>query len=226
MKFSDNLRFFYPRKHKQLVKRVLFDLKFWRRFITARPQLGFDYMLGNLPTNKATLACDASSSWGMAGVLTFDQRNRDKDGVAGLFWQINWLDWQQMATMTELTAGSVKINIAEFISALITCDTFATYCTGKITTLSIDNITAKAWLDTARCPRAPYDRCAQGSHLHRLKMNMKIKTSWIPSAQNIVADTCSRVAFTSQTRGQLHMIAGHCLRRISPKLNELLRYYK
>ena len=131
-----------------------------------------------------------------------------------------------MTKMPELTPGSVKINIAEFIAALITCETFAGYCAGKITLLEIDNITAKAWLDTARCTRAPYDRCAQGSHLHRLKMNMKIKTSWIPSAQNIVADACSRNALTFKGKGQLYVIAGHQFRRISPKLNNLLKYCK
>ena len=128
--------------------------------------------------------------------------------------------------MPELTPGSVKINIAEFIAALITCETFAEFCTGKITTLELDNITAKAWLDSARCTRAPYDRCAQGSHLYRLKMNMKIITSWIPSELNIFADACSRKLLNFQIKGRRHVIGGHSFRRISPKLNSLLKYYK
>ena len=82
-----------------------------------------------------------------------------------------------MTTMPELAPGSVKINITEFIAALVTCETYADYCVGKITVLEVDNITAKAWLNTARCTRAPYDRCAQGCHIHRLNMNMKIKPS-------------------------------------------------
>ena len=158
--------------------------------------------------------------------MTFAQGYRNEDVVDGLFWQINWVEWAKMTTMPELTPGSVKINIAEFIAALITCETFAGYCAGKITLLEIDNVTAKAWLDTARCTRAPYDRCAQGSHMYRLKMNMKIKTSWISSAHNIFADACSRNALTFKTKGQLHVIAGQRFRRISPKLNNLLRYYK
>ena len=162
----------------------------------------------------------------MAGVLTFDLEGRKRNGVAGLFWQINWVEWVKMAPMTDLTPGDVDINIAEFLAALITCDSFAHFCTGMLTTLEIDNITAKAWLDSARCPRAPYDRCAQGSHLHRLSRNMKIRTSWLPTAQNIVADHCSRNALTFQTQGQRHIIAGDYYRRISPKLNHLLRFLK
>ena len=162
----------------------------------------------------------------MAGVLTFAQEDKYEHVVDGLFWQISWVEWAGMTKMPELTPGSVKINIAEFIAALITCETFAGYCAGKITLLEIDNITAKAWLDTARCTRAPYDRCAQGSHLHRLKMNMKIKTPWIPSSQNIVADACSRNALTFKSKGQLYVLAGRQFRRISPKLNNLLKYCK
>ena len=131
-----------------------------------------------------------------------------------------------MAAMPELKPGNVKINVAEFMAALITCETFADRCKGYITTLQIDNITAKAWFDSARCTKAPYDRCAQGSHLHRPDMSVKIKTSWISSAENTVADTCSRCPFTFQTEGQRHSIAGRRLRRISPKFNNVLKYYK
>ena len=162
----------------------------------------------------------------MAGVLTFDSKLSQVNGVAGLFWQISWREWEKIVPMPDLTPGNVKINVAEFIAALITCDTFSAYCTGMLTTLHIDSITAKAWLDSARCPRAPYDRCAQGSHLHRLKKDMKIKTAWMPSGQNKIADTCSRVALTFHNKGPRHMIAGLCFRRMSPKFNELLKYYK
>ena len=44
------------------MKRIIFDLKFWRRFITATPQMGFEYILGVLPTNNIKLASDASTS--------------------------------------------------------------------------------------------------------------------------------------------------------------------
>ena len=128
--------------------------------------------------------------------------------------------------MSELKPGQVQINIAEFIAALITCETFADFCTARITTLELDNVTAKAWLDTARCTRAPYDRCAQGIHLYILKKNMKVKTSWIPSAENLLADICSRKTFTWNSPGHVHVIAGHRWRRVSPKLSNLLRFVK
>ena len=136
------------------------------------------------------------------------------------------MEWKKLVAMPDLYPGNVEINVAEFIAALITCETFAHHCKGRITTFEIDNITAKAWLDSARCTRAPYDRCAQGSHMHRLEMNIKIRTSWIPSAQNMVADTCSRQPFTFRVKGQRHLIAGRRLRRISPKVYNVLRYYK
>ena len=46
--------------------------------------------------------------------------------------------------MPELHPGSAKINVAEFIAALITCETFADFCAGKITVIQVGNITAKA----------------------------------------------------------------------------------
>ena len=226
LRITGHKKYLYPRKHQQLSKRVVRDLKFWRRFITPSSKMGFKYILGVLPANNIKLASDACTSYGMAGVLTFDQHIGHKSGVDGLFWQINWVEWAKFATMPELAPGSVKINIAEFIAALITCETYAEYCAGKITTLEIDNITAKAWLDNARCTRAPYDRCAQGSHMHRLGMNIKIKTSWIPSAQNLIADICSRVPFKVKNKGQSHIVAGQRYRRISPKFNNLLIYFK
>ena len=80
----------------------------------------------------------------MAGVLTFALEDKYEHVVDGLFWQISWVEWAGMTKMPELTPGSVKINIAEFIAALITCETFAGYCAGKITLLEMDNITTKA----------------------------------------------------------------------------------
>ena len=116
--------------------------------------------------------------------------------------------------MPDLIAGSVKINVAEFISALITYETFAEFCMGRSTTLELDNFAAKVWVDTARCTKGPYDRCAKGVHLHILEKNIKIKTSWIPSADNVVADTCSRRTFSWQSKGHVHIVAGYRFRRI------------
>ena len=189
--------------------------------------------MGKLPVNNISLSSDASSSYGMAGVLTFDHEDSKSPDLAGLFWQVTWDEWSTMAAIPELRPGLVEINIAEFLAALITCETFADHCEGRITTLQVDNCTAKVWMDTARCTRAPFDRCAQGIHLHILKKNMKVKTVWISSAENVVADLCSRRTFPWHKKGQLpwqkkehiHMIAGHQFRRISPKYLNLLRFF-
>ena len=72
------------------------------------------------------------------------QVNEDYIGIDGLCWQISWEAWTRIMPTVELAPGSVKINIAEYIAALITCETFADHCKGHMTTLHIDNITAKA----------------------------------------------------------------------------------
>ena len=49
-----------------------------------------------------------------------------------------------LVAIPDLYPGNVKINIAEFVAALITWETYARHCKGCITTLEVDNITAKA----------------------------------------------------------------------------------
>lgn len=78
-------RFFFPRKEKKLVSRVLHDLKFWRRFVSHSPQSSMDFLLGNLPFNDKNLFSDASTSYGMAGVIMFRGINQEMGGVEGLF---------------------------------------------------------------------------------------------------------------------------------------------
>ena len=95
----------------------------------------------------------------MAGVLLFSDNFSQRE-FDGLFWQMQWEVWATRYPMVDLKPGNIQINVAEFLAALITCETFAEYCHGKITTIEIDNISAKAWLDLARCPIHPYDRCA------------------------------------------------------------------
>ena len=158
----------------------------------------------------------------MAGVLTFAHGGKHSSGLAGLFWQISWAEWSSMVSTPGLKPGAAEINVAEFLAALITFETFTEFCKGRVTTLEIDNTTAKTWIDTARCTRALFDRCAQGIHLHILHMNMKIKTSWIPSARNVVADICSRQHFPWHAAGHIHPIAGCRYRRVSPKFVNLL----
>ena len=64
-------KFFFPRKHPALTARLVFDLKFWRRFVKGSPHLSFDFILGRLPRNECYLSSDASSLFGMAGVMVF-----------------------------------------------------------------------------------------------------------------------------------------------------------
>ena len=115
-----------------------------------------------------------------------------------------------------------KINAAEFLAALITCETFSRFCVGCITKLSLDNVTAKAWLDSARCPRYPFDRCAQSTHLFMIKSTMKIKTLWVPSHMNKLADICSRKPFSRNSLG--HIITGVKLMRVRPKYQNVTRF--
>ena len=81
--------YFYPRKHPALVARVIHDLKFWRRFVQSPTAADFDYLLNRLPANKERLSCDASSSFGMAGVIHFHGVRKGFEGLSGLFWQIS-----------------------------------------------------------------------------------------------------------------------------------------
>ena len=117
-------------------------------------------------------------------------------------------------SITELLLGKVSINLAEFMALLITCETFTSYCTNTITTIGVDNVSARSWFDRARCPRFPFDRCAQGLHLWMLKNAIKFKTSWVPSAENQIADICSRERFNMKSSG--HCLFGARYRKIRP----------
>ena len=83
-----------------------------------------------------------------------------------------------------MTPGQVKICVAEFVAALITIETFADECAGKLTYLELDNTIAHAWFEAARCPEFPFDHCAQGTHLYMLGRNMKVKTRWISTRRH------------------------------------------
>ena len=160
IRVTGNAAFFYPRRFQAITARAIVDLKFWRRFITSSPPAGFDYILNRLPINHNTLSCDASTGFGMAGVLIFNRPNPDYGGFQGLFWQSTWEQWFDICQMKALTKGIVMINVAEFIAALITCETFALFCKNAMTVLSLDNSTAKIWLETSKCTKFPFDRCA------------------------------------------------------------------
>ena len=77
-------RFFFPRRNRVLASRILFDLKFWRRFVKGSPTSSFKYLLGQLPPNEGSLYSDASSLFGMGGVFLFgDAHHRPRD-IGGL----------------------------------------------------------------------------------------------------------------------------------------------
>ena len=124
--------------------------------------------------------------------------------------------------MVVLTMGNVKINVAEFLALLITCETFTPFCIGKITDIETDNISAKSWLNNARCPVYPYDRCAQGLHLHLLRHDMYLRAVWIPSDHNAVADQCSRELFPKKPT--VHCISGRRMMKVTPKWANVTKY--
>ena len=123
-----------------------------------------------------------------------------------------------------LHPGSVKINRAEFLAAMITCETFAGHCTEKFTTLAVDNHSARSWINSARCPVFPFDRFAQGVHLYMLERSMKIKAHWIPSTSNKLADTFSRKTFPKHTNTSIHVITGLRLQKVRPKWRNVLKF--
>ena len=127
-----------------------------------------------------------------------------------------------MVTLPGVVPGQVKICVAEFLAALITIETFAAHCAGKFTYLELDNTTAHALFETARCSRFPFHRCAQSTHLHMLDVNMKVRTRWIPSEENKIADRCSRVHFDQEN----HHICGLRLLKVKPRWMNVLKFIK
>ena len=108
------------------------------------------------------------------------------------------------------------------MAGLITCETFAEHCRGLITYLDIDNTSARAWLDQARCPIFPFDRCGQGTHLFMVERGMKIKTNWLGSSANYLADRCSRESFSMRVEG--HDFDGVRLRKVKPRWQSVVRF--
>ena len=76
--------YIYPRKHSVLVARVIRDLKFWRRLVSGAAKMSFSYLLNRLPVSNMRLSCDASATFGMAGVLHFQQPYEKYKGCDGL----------------------------------------------------------------------------------------------------------------------------------------------
>ena len=126
--------------------------------------------------NDIVLSSDASTSWGMSGVVRFLEGHASYKDLGGLFWQMFWDEWDTIKSFVQLSVRNVKINVAEFLALLITCETFAEYCSNKIC-FKFDNTVEKTWFDAAWCPTFPFDRCAQDTHLYMMECAMKISTS-------------------------------------------------
>ena len=60
--------------------------------------------------------------------------------VDGLFVQISWEKWRKRCANIDPGSEPSGSSTAEFLAALITCESFASYCTGQITDFSLDNI--------------------------------------------------------------------------------------
>ena len=135
---------------------------------------------------------------------------------------MTWHEWTRVRPLDCLRPGCVEINKAEFLAALITCETFAGYCSGKLTHLALDNRVAKSWFDTARCPVFPFDRFAQGLHLYMLQQSMKVQTMWISSTGNKLADICSRGKFVMGRNP--HVVAGTRLQKVRPRWSKVLKF--
>ena len=222
IRVTQKSHFFRLQKYPELGPRAVKDLSFWRRLVKSRATMSFDYMLSRLPVNKSLLSSDASGSFGMAGVQLFNRPHPRHSGYSGLFWQCSWEQWEKIWPLADLKPGQVMINVAEFLAALITIETFAPDCAGKLTYLELDNTSANSWLRTARCPRYPFDRCAQGTHLYMLSKDIKISSRWIPTGENKVADKCSRKNFYKKSPG--HMVGELKLLKVKPKWLNVLKF--
>ena len=126
--------------------------------------------------------------------------------------------------MKFLQPGLVRINVAEFLAAHITSETFNTFCLRKFTRLAIDNRAAVAWMNAARCPVHPFDRCALGVNLLWLEGSQKLRAEWIPLSMNNLGDQFSRHHFSRRKAG--HVVADTRMLRVSPKWKSLLKFYK
>ena len=78
--------------------------------------------------------------------------------------------------MLNLGEVNVHINNTEFLEALITCETFAQFSNGKMTTLEIHDVSVKAWL---YCARSLLDirfiTVLRAPNLHMLSKKKKIR---------------------------------------------------
>ena len=168
------------------------------------------------------MASDAATSFGMAGVLRFNDRTAPCPDIDGLFCQIKWEQWYRIVSTRGMSPRNVNIHEAEYLALLITCETFADQCEGYLTYLDVDNISALNWFEAARCPKFPFDRSGQGTHLYMLERNMKVRANWLCSAANALADKCSREVFSIGRAG--HDFDGVRLRGVKPRWQNVVKF--
>ena len=198
--------------------RLAEDLSFWLKFAKSNPSISFAYIVGHLEVNPSTIFSDASSSFGMGGCITF---KKPVAGFHGKFWQISWIDFSRIVSLRRLRPRHVGINVAEFIAALITQETFLADCENFLSIHFVDNTSALAWLNKDRCSVSPFDKLAQAMALKKLACCAKIWHRYIPTKENTVADEASRKQY-----GQLMIVNGARFKKSRPRWNETLRFIK
>ena len=106
---------------------------------------------------RTTSTSDPSGSYDVAGVLMFGVTDKRKHAVDGLFWQLSWEEWRKRCANIDPGSEPSDISTAEFLAALITGVSFASYCTGQIANFSLDDSTVKGWFAKSRCTRFSID---------------------------------------------------------------------
>ena len=94
--------------------------------------------------NSGTLATDACTSFGMAGVFHLHIAHNSYKRFSELFKQIPWKEWYKVLPIPALSPNDVKINVAKFLTLLITFETFTAFCAVMITSVEIGNVSTKA----------------------------------------------------------------------------------
>ena len=92
-------------------------------------------------------------------------------------------------------------------------------------TFALDNLVAKQWFDSARCPIYPLDQCAQGVALFILQLEMKVATACVSSDRITIADACSRKTFRAKNKSSIYSIAGAMLQKVSPSWSNVIKSY-
>ena len=68
----------------------------------------------------------------------------------------------------------------------------------------------------------PFDRCAQGTHLHMLDYKMKVITRLVSLGDNMLADRCSRKFFHKEIVEQFPN--GFRMLKVKPKCRNIMKF--